>query len=100
MSSVLAVTRNLLKLGVKVYSYKDHCSFGSFLPSLLVGVSSTNSTRASEPALSLNQLHGVTAIVIVMPLLSRVILLLRQGIRGNARIGAVSMTPAQSAEGQ
>jgi len=31
--------------------------FGSFLPSLLVGVSTTNFTRAREPTLSWNQLH-------------------------------------------
>jgi len=31
--------------------------FGSFLPSLLVGFSTTNSTRAWEPTLSWNQLH-------------------------------------------
>src|SRR5262244_1620045 len=34
--------------------------FGSFLPSLLVGVSTTNSTRAWEPTLSWNQLHSLT----------------------------------------
>src|ERR1700730_5252550 len=32
--------------------------FGSFLPSLLVGFSTTNSTRAWEPTLSWNQLHS------------------------------------------
>jgi hypothetical protein len=32
--------------------------FGSFLPSLLVGFSTTNFTRASEPTLSWNQLHS------------------------------------------
>jgi hypothetical protein len=31
--------------------------FGSFLPSLLVGFSTTNFTRASEPTLSWNQFH-------------------------------------------
>src|SRR5580704_19378460 len=34
--------------------------FGSFLPSLLVGFSTTNFTRASEPTLSWNQLHSLT----------------------------------------
>jgi len=32
--------------------------FGSFLPSLLVGVSTTNFTRAREPTLSWNQLRS------------------------------------------
>ena len=32
--------------------------FGSFLPSLLVGFSTTNFTRAGEPTLSWNQLHS------------------------------------------
>jgi hypothetical protein len=32
--------------------------FGSFLPSLLVGFSTTNFTRAGEPTLSCNQLHS------------------------------------------
>jgi len=32
--------------------------FGSFLPSLLVGFSTTNSTRAGEPTLSWNQLRS------------------------------------------
>jgi hypothetical protein len=32
--------------------------FGSFLPSLLVGFSTTNFTRASEPTLSWNQFHS------------------------------------------
>src|ERR1700690_3551066 len=32
--------------------------FGSFLPSLLVGFSTTNFTRAWEPTLSWNQLHS------------------------------------------
>src|ERR1700719_4361528 len=32
--------------------------FGSFLPSLLVGFSTTNSTRSWEPTLSCNQLHS------------------------------------------
>jgi hypothetical protein len=31
--------------------------FGSFLPSLLVGFSTTNFTRAGEPTLSWNQFH-------------------------------------------
>ena len=31
--------------------------FGSFLPSLLVGFSTTNFTRAWEPTLSWNQIH-------------------------------------------
>jgi hypothetical protein len=34
--------------------------FGSFLPSLLVGFSTTNSTRAWEPTLSWNQLRSLT----------------------------------------
>src|SRR5271170_7840779 len=34
--------------------------FGSFLPSLLVGFSTTNFTRASEPTLSWNHLHSLT----------------------------------------
>src|ERR1700722_140023 len=34
--------------------------FGSFLPSLLVGFSTTNSSRAWEPTLSWNQLHSMT----------------------------------------
>src|SRR5712692_10099052 len=34
--------------------------FGSFLPSLLVGFSTTNFTRASEPTLSWNQLRLLT----------------------------------------
>jgi hypothetical protein len=34
--------------------------FGSFLPSLLVGFSTTNFTRAGEPTLSWNQLHSLT----------------------------------------
>jgi len=34
--------------------------FGSFLPSLLVGFSTTNFTRAWEPTLSWNQLHSLT----------------------------------------
>jgi hypothetical protein len=33
---------------------------GSFLPSLLVGFSTTNFTRAWEPTLSWNQLHSLT----------------------------------------
>jgi len=33
--------------------------FGSFLPSLLVGFSTTNFTRAGEPTLSWNQLHSL-----------------------------------------
>jgi hypothetical protein len=45
---------HLLKLGVEIYS------FGSFLPSLLVGFSTTNFTRAWEPTLSRNQLHSLT----------------------------------------
>ena len=48
---------NLLKLGVEIYSYNDHRS-APFSPSLLVGFSTTNSTRASEPTLSWNQLHS------------------------------------------
>jgi hypothetical protein len=35
--------------------------FGSFLPSLLVGFSTTNFTRAGEPTLSWNQLHSLSA---------------------------------------
>jgi hypothetical protein len=35
--------------------------FGSFLPSLLVGFSTTNFTRDWEPTLSWNQLHIVGA---------------------------------------
>ena len=34
--------------------------FGSFLPSLLVGFSTTNFTRDWEPTLSWNQLHSLT----------------------------------------
>jgi hypothetical protein len=34
--------------------------FGSFLPSLLVGFSTTNFTRAGEPTLSWNQLRSLT----------------------------------------
>jgi hypothetical protein len=34
--------------------------FGSFLPSPLVGFSTTNFTRAWEPTLSWNQLHSPT----------------------------------------
>jgi hypothetical protein len=34
--------------------------FGSFLPSRLVGFSTTNFTRAGEPTLSWNQLHALS----------------------------------------
>src|SRR5580693_921122 len=34
--------------------------FGSFLPSLLVGFSTTNFTRAGEPTLSWNQLRSLS----------------------------------------
>jgi len=37
--------------------------FGSFLPSLLVGFSTTNFTREWEPTLSWNQLHALTRIL-------------------------------------
>jgi hypothetical protein len=36
--------------------------FGSFLPSLLVGFSTTNFTWEWEPTLSWNQLHSLTLI--------------------------------------
>jgi hypothetical protein len=35
--------------------------FGSFLPSLLVGFSTTNFTRAAEPTLSCNQLRSFSS---------------------------------------
>jgi hypothetical protein len=40
--------------------------FGSFLPSLLVGFSTTHFTRAGEPTLSWNQLHSLTWVLSAM----------------------------------
>jgi hypothetical protein len=57
LSRVLIYPCDLLKLGVEIYSYNDSL-FGSFLPSLLVGFSTTNFTRAGEPTLSWNQLRS------------------------------------------
>src|SRR5262249_27280364 len=56
LSGVGVHRSNFLKLGVKIYSYNDHRS-APFFPSLLVGFSTTNSTRAWEPTLSWNQLR-------------------------------------------
>jgi hypothetical protein len=41
--------------------------FGSFLPSLLVGFSTTNFTRAGEPTLSWNQLRSLALVARVRP---------------------------------
>jgi hypothetical protein len=41
--------------------------FGSFLPSLLVGFSTTNFTRAGEPTLSWNQLHSLGGFLVSGP---------------------------------
>ena len=49
---------DLLKLGVKIYSYNDHCSAPFSRACWLV--STTNFTRAWEPTLSWNQLHSLT----------------------------------------
>ena len=50
---------NLLKLGVEIYSYNDHCS-APFSRAWLVWLSTTNSTRGREPTLSWNQLHSLS----------------------------------------
>src|SRR5437899_12242708 len=47
---------NLLKARVIITTYNDHVRLVS--PSLLVGFSTTNFTRAWEPTLSWNQLHS------------------------------------------
>jgi hypothetical protein len=49
----------LLKLGVVIDSYNDHCSAPFSRARWLV--STTNSTRALEPTLSWNQYHLLTA---------------------------------------
>jgi|ERR1051326_3689443 hypothetical protein len=99
LSTFRIYTRYLLKLGVKIYSYNDHCS-APFSPACWL-VSTTNFTRGWEPTSSWNQYRSLRRILAkksaplcnhLPPNLALCAAFLKKGMSKISRIGLATLS--------